>query len=41
MLADYYKIDMEVSGCDICIVEKYHGHRSKVKVKVTEIMKNT
>ena len=30
---------MKIAGYDICIIDKYHGNRSKVKV--TEIVKNT
>ena len=33
------KLDMQVAGYDICIVEKYHGHRSKGKVKSPKLWK--
>ena len=33
------KLDMEVAGYDIYIIDKYHGNRSKDKV--IEIVKNT
>ena len=35
------KLAMEVARYGTCIVEKYHWNRSKVNVKVTEIVKNT
>ena len=37
------KLDMKlkVAGYDICTVEKYQWDRSKVKAKVTYIVKNT
>ena len=31
---------MGVAGYNICIVEKHHGDKSKVMVKVTEIVNN-
>ena len=42
MWADYYKpLYMEIARCDIYIFDKYQGHMSKVKFKVTKYMKIT
>ena len=35
------RIYMEVAGYDTCIVEKYHGNRSKVKISSEIVKKKT